>query len=144
MLLPTSSRARALRGFVVNTANRLGSHAHTPPPPAGTLGFARTLASAWSVCLLDLFLRVQLNLLGSHVYLSAALKDPKSAAPSSPHSAARQNAPTPAAEGRPALSLSAQHAYLALHSHFIREGTAVLAPVLVAACRTALAECVAV
>jgi hypothetical protein len=97
------------------------------------------------VCLLDLFLRVQLNLLGSHVYLSAALKDPKSAAPSSPHSVgAMQNAPTPAAEGRPALSLSAQHAYLALHSHFIREGTAVLAPVLVAACRTALAECVAV
>ena len=88
------------------------------------------------MCLLDLFLRVQLNLLGSHVYLSAALRDPKEG---STHS--QSGGPTPA-PGRPALSLAAQHAYLALHSHFIREGTKMLVPTLAAHCQVALAECV--
>ena len=88
------------------------------------------------MCLLDLFLRVQLNLLGSHVYLSAALRDPKE---NSTHT--HSGGPTPA-PGHPALSLAAQHAYLALHSHFIREGTKMLVPTLAAHCQAALAECV--
>lgn len=101
-------------------------------------GVTRTLASVWSVCLLDLFLRVQLNLLGSHVYLSAALRDPREG---SSHTAHSSGAPTPA-PGRPALSLAAQHAYLALHSHFIREGTKLLVPTLATHCQAALTECV--
>ena len=44
------------------------------PNPAQPAGFARTLAAAWGVALLDLQLRVQLNILGSHLYLSSALQ----------------------------------------------------------------------
>jgi peroxin-3 len=109
-----------------------GGLTHWTPLPRP--GFTRTLASVWSVCLLDLFLRVQLNLLGSHVYLSAALRDPKE---NNTHSGGPTSAP-----GRPALSLAAQHAYLALHSHFIREGTKMLVPTLATHCQAALAECV--
>jgi hypothetical protein len=80
------------------------------------------------VCLLDLLLRVQLNLLGSHLYLASAL------------------AGTPPQPGRrvgaPALSPAAQQAYLALANHFPQEGLPVLVERTVAACRRVLAACV--
>ena len=88
--------------------------------------------------LLDLFLRVQLNLLGSHVYLSAALGQQQEEGEDGLLGASlQQQQPR-----RRALSLAAQHAYLALHGHFICDGTRALVPQVTSACRRVLAECV--
>jgi peroxin-3 len=101
----------------------------------GCAGFARTLSAAWSVCLLDLLLRVQLNLLGSHLYLSSALgavdagRAPPPGVPPMPRRVA-------------ALSPASQHRYLALANYFPQEGVAAMVPRVVAACRRVLAGCV--
>ena len=86
--------------------------------------------------LLDLFLRVQLNLLGSHVYLSAALGQQQEGGDG------QTGASSTHQPRRRALSLAAQHAYLALHGHFICDGTRALVPQVTSACRRVLAECV--
>jgi len=84
------------------------------------LAFTRALSSAWAVALLSVFLRVQLNLLGSHAFLGVALG-------------------RPAAAGAHTLSLRAQHVYLALHNHFLRAGCGELAAGVRAGCLARLA-----
>jgi len=46
-------------------------------------GFARAAAAAWLLPLLDLLLRVQLNILGRHLFLESNLLDPRRAPPRS-------------------------------------------------------------
>ena len=100
-------------------------------------GFARTLSAAWSVCLLDLQLRVQLNLLGSHLYLSSALAGVEAAPPRVP-----QPPGAPPQRRAAALSPASQHRYLSLANYFSQEGVAAMVPRVVAACRRVLAGCV--
>jgi hypothetical protein len=44
-------------------------------------GFARAAAAAWLLPLLDLLLRVQLNILGRHLFLESNLLDPRHSPP---------------------------------------------------------------
>jgi hypothetical protein len=86
--------------------------------------------------LLDLLLRVQLNLLGSHLYLSSALAGvDASRAPPPPGT-------PPMPRRAAALSPASQHRYLALANYFPQEGVAAMVPRVVAACRRVLAGCV--
>ena len=45
------------------------------------LSFARTLSATWLVALLDLLLRVQLNILGRHLFLQTHILDAATCAP---------------------------------------------------------------
>ena len=86
------------------------------------------------MCLLDLLLRVQLNLLGSHLYLSSALAGVEaSRAPPPPG--------VPPPRRAVALSPASQHRYLSLANYFPQEGVAAMVPRVVAACRRVLAGC---
>ena len=86
--------------------------------------------------MLDLLLRVQLNLLGSHLYLSSALAGvDASRAPPPPGT-------PPMPRRAAALSPASQHRYLALANYFPQEGVAAMVPRVVAACRRVLAGCV--
>jgi hypothetical protein len=88
------------------------------------------------VCLLDLLLRVQLNLLGSHLYLSSALAGVEA----QPRAPQPPGAPLPRRAA--ALSPASQHRYLSLANYFPQEGVAAMVPRVVAACRRVLSGCV--
>ena len=42
------------------------------------LTFTRAIAASWMIALLDLMTRVQLNILGRHLYLQSNVLDPRS------------------------------------------------------------------
>lgn len=71
---PENTPTQASRRFQASPQTRRPPFTLLSAPLLLNTGFARTLTSAWGVCLLDLFLRVQLNILGSHLYLSSALQ----------------------------------------------------------------------
>lgn len=73
------------------------------------LSFVRTLASVWAVCLLNLLLRVQLNILGRRLYLDTAIGE-------------EQNVP-----GVPEpLTQLVQHQYLSHADYFPKRGIQIL------------------
>lgn len=48
-------------------------------PPVFPAGFSRALGGMWAMGLLFLFVRIQLNILGRHVYIHTAAEDPEQA-----------------------------------------------------------------
>lgn len=44
----------------------------------GSVGFTRTVCAMWAISLLDVFIHIQLNILGRHVYLDTAKNMSKS------------------------------------------------------------------
>lgn len=71
------------------------------------LSFSRTLCAMWAVCLLDLFVRIQLNVLGRHVYIETA----------------RNAGADPSKEPGPAsLTMSCQHKFIAFADYLPHRG----------------------
>ena len=118
------------------------------------LSFTRATAAAFCVALLDLLLRVQLNLLGSHMYLAqAAGAQPGGGGYSRPSGCgsgwgsvtaggeavgADGSPPRKPQSGSGALSPAAQHAYLSLCAHFVRHGAGAVAAGCEASARAVL------
>eukprot|EP00894_Picocystis_sp_ML_P002710 jgi/Pico_ML_1/53227/g3807.t1 len=73
------------------------------------LSFVRTLASVWAVCLLNLLLRVQLNILGRRLYLDTALGEDRNV----------PGVPEP-------LTQLVQHQYLSHADYFPKRGIQIL------------------
>eukprot|EP00850_Spirogloea_muscicola_P006040 SM000028S10134 [mRNA] locus=s28:520617:522236:- [translate_table: standard] len=78
------------------------------------LSFTRTMSSMWAVSLLDLFVRIQLNILGRHVYVDTA-RDAASAAPDPVAGS------SPDGVHRP-LSMSCQHKFIAFADYLPHKG----------------------
>eukprot|EP00897_Mesotaenium_endlicherianum_P001575 jgi/Mesen1/1445/ME000132S00389 len=74
------------------------------------LSFSRTVCAMWSVCLLDLFVRTQLNILGRHVYIDTARDTSNSADPDASQ------------DGHMSLSMSCQHKFIAFADYLPHRG----------------------
>lgn len=72
------------------------------------LSFSRTLCAMWAVCLLDLFVRVQLNVLGRHVYIETARNAEADASSEEP--------------GQTSLTMSCQHKFIAFADYLPHRG----------------------
>lgn len=84
------------------------------------LSFTRALGSMWAVGLLFLFVRIQLNILGRHVYIHTAAED--SSSPSSSHPQIQQQQPQDKPQEqqqqeREQLSMSCQHKFIAFSDY---------------------------
>eukprot|EP00245_Coleochaete_scutata_P003638 TRINITY_DN15409_c0_g1_i1.p1 TRINITY_DN15409_c0_g1~~TRINITY_DN15409_c0_g1_i1.p1 ORF type:complete len:401 (-),score=82.62 TRINITY_DN15409_c0_g1_i1:203-1405(-) len=78
------------------------------------LSFTRTACALWAVSLLDLFIRIQLNILGRHVYIGTSLMSDRR--PPSSVAVHLQN------KKKAMLAMSCQHKYIAFADYLPHKG----------------------
>ncbi|KAL4458388.1 hypothetical protein ABPG75_013253 [Micractinium tetrahymenae] len=133
-LLPALSRALAQAADVDGPLERLrqAKEGRAPLSPADKLAaweelkvaaFVRAAGAAWLLPLLDLFVRVQLNILGRHLYLESAVEGSGMARPA----------------GLPKLSAPSQERFLSFAEFLAQQGAAELLALMRAAAEARLA-----
>ena len=99
--------------------------------------FVRCLAGLWSAVLMDVYVRVQLNVLGRHLYLDSAVGRAAAGLAKAPAPTA---ADSPGGSDGRSLPVATQHCFLALADYFPMEGVEMLVDLLFDAVDGALGD----